>query len=212
MRFLILSFFVLAAMGTAQVASAQSCVGNNCTSIVLHAIDNAVPMCGTAMDCAGVRPTVDVTGITSLQVIMLVRNYDAITGVQCAFQWGSWAFTFGLWNCQPNQLAATTPAAPGGPMAGTIATAFDLITGGTLAPIGNMNFVGATATSGCLEIIESSFPFGTHVTNPAQDPAVTPINSANWGKVCAGAGGYDSCDAMVAVESSTWGQIKSQYR
>jgi len=72
----------------------------------------------------------------------------------------TWAFGFGLWNCQVGQLFATQPSAPG-PLSGSIATAFGPISGGALAPIGMMVFMQIGA--GCLSIIESGYPYGNHV-------------------------------------------------
>lgn len=212
MRFLIATFLILAVAGVSTQASAQ-CTGNNCTSLVLHAIDTSFQSCDVSpMDCSeGNRPVVDVTGFSALVVAVLVRNYETITGVQVAFDWGSWIYTFSLWDCQGNQLSAVTPSGAGGATDGTIATAFDVISGGMLTTIGRMNFATAPA-SGCMELVESSFPFGNHVVDAGnQDEPVTPINALNWGKVCVGTGGYDSCDAVVAVEATTWGQIKQQF-
>jgi hypothetical protein len=64
------------------------------------------------------------------------------------------------------------------------------------------------ASAGCLYIVESTFPFGTHVIDFAgQD---TPIPETRRGSVCVGAGGIDGC-LLDPVEPATWGLIKRQY-
>jgi hypothetical protein len=206
----------LAAMGLATQAAAQPCGDNACTTIVLHAV-NAVPgPCDTGVDCqeGGTLPTLNVSGMATPSIVMLVANYDRCQGVQCAFEWDpSWVFTFGLWDCQPNQLSAVTPTASG-ETAGTISTAFDEITLGAVAPVGRLGF-GASPASGCISIIDSSFPDATHVVgNFGEGIVPQPVIEDNRGRVCVGgvaAGAYDACIPVVAVEPTTWGSIKAQY-
>jgi hypothetical protein len=64
--------------------------------------------------------------------------------------------------------------------------------------------------SGCFDIVESVYPEGTCVVNCQS--AAEPVMKSNWGRVCVGPGGINSCDPVVPVESATWGAIKSQYR
>ncbi len=63
---------------------------------------------------------------------------------------------------------------------------------------------------GCIQQIESDFPFGTHVVSCTAD--VQSIDPLNRGSVCADDGGIDACDPTVAIEAATWGAIKDQYR
>jgi hypothetical protein len=208
MRIALASAAVVALLATSGAALAQD---NSCTTLVLHAVSGTVPVCTTNVDCSVVQPTVDVpTPSGAYTVVVFAKNYAELLGVQCAFDWPvTWTFGFGLWNCQTGQLSATQPTAPG-PTTGTITTAFTAITGGALAPIGIMVF--NSIGTGCLTIIESSFPFGTHVINAAQD--AEPIGEQNRGKICADTpGGYSACTCVAnAVEGATWGQIKASYR
>jgi len=100
------------------------------------------------------------------------------------------------------------PHAPGGPEAGTIATAFDCITGGESAAIGHLHFVATPP--GCLVQIESSYPGGTHVVSCAGE--VDPVPEWNRGRICVDQGGYDACEpAATPVEARSWGRVKAQY-
>jgi len=193
-----LSMLVLAASATANID----------TRLVLHAVDTAFAPCNAhGVDCETSYSTIDATGMSTPAVYLLLWNYTEVVGVQCAFEWdASWTFTFGLWDCQSNQVNGYTPSAPGGPTNGTITTAFDMLSGGAVQPIGRMNF--ASAGSGCLTIVESTFPFGTHVIDAlGQD---THIPETHRGAICVGAGGVDAC-LLPPVEPRTWGHIKRQY-
>jgi hypothetical protein len=186
---------------------------NENTTVVLHARDGFAPCNGPqqgGLDCRTVLPVVNIEGMSEPWVFMYLRNYDATCGVQCAYTWPpSWTFLFGVWNCQGHQLVAVQPAAPGA-LTGTIATVFDQITGGGLAPVGRLVF--ADATSGCLDIIESGYPFGNHTVQCTGEP--TPLSPDNVGRVCVGPGGYGACEPALPtpVEPATWGSIKSTYR
>lgn len=207
MRFAFASIVAVALLATSGAALAQD---NSCTTIVLHAVAGISTACTTTLDCAAVPPLVDIASPTGpFTVVMYLKNFTEVLGVQCAFDWpATWQFGFGLWQCQTGQLSASTPTAPG-PTTGSITTAFNPVTGGNLAPIGVMvfNSVGA----GCLSIIESSFPFGNHVINAQQE--ATSIADSNEGKVCvAPETGVNSCTCVPnAVEGATWGQIKASY-
>jgi hypothetical protein len=80
-----------------------------------------------------------------------------------------------------------------------------------LITIGQMIFTN-TAGGGCLSAIQSGLVIGTHVVN-CSVADFTRLRAENFGRVCAGPGGYDACwPASTPVESATWGAIKSQYR
>lgn len=212
MRFALASIALVALLTTSGAALAQ---GNSCTTIVLHAVPGISATCTQTMDCTTTTPLVDITSPTGpYTVLMYIKNYEEALGVQCAFDWpGTWSFGFGLWSCQTGQLTATTPTAPG-PTTGTITTAFNAITGGGLAPIGLLVF--NSIGPGCLSIVESTFPFGNHVINSAQEAA--PVGDQNEGRICADqvgppGPGHNACDCIPnAVEGATWGQIKASYR
>jgi hypothetical protein len=186
---------------------------NENTTIVLHARDGFADCSGpqqAGLDCVNVHPTIDVTGMAAPWVFVMLRNYDQLAGLQCAFDWPStWTFLAGTWDCQPGSAISQFPKAPG-PKVGTLAVVFDCVQNGSLITIGRMIF--ASAGTGCLSIIESDLAFGTHVAEcDGGDGAAIP--PANRGRVCVGVGGYDACWlASTPVESATWGAIKSQYR
>jgi hypothetical protein len=200
MRIAFASVAVVALLATSGAALAQD---NSCTTIVLHAVSGTLPVCTTTVDCSAVPPTVDVTAPSGpYTVMMFIKNYGEVAGVQVAFDWPvTWTFGFGLWNCQTGQLTATQPTAPG-ETTGSITTAFTTITGGALAPIGVMVF--NTIGTGCLSIIESFYPFGNHVVDAAAVP--TSISDTNEGKICVDSSGFNACTCVPnAVEGATWG-------
>lgn len=202
------------ALALATVVLAAPCLwaqtpNNECTTVVLHAAPGIDVDCRPDFDCMRVEPRTRIDNPAGLYtVFMYLKNYELVSGVQVAFDWpATWSFGFGLWNCQVGQLFAVQPSAPG-PLTGSIATVFNPITGGALAPIGMMVFnqIGA----GWLSIIESGYPFGNHVIYYEQ---VTHLLDANEGRVCVGGDGWNTCDcrAATAAEASTWGQIKATY-
>ena len=188
------------------------CLGSNAlantgTTLVLHALETAFGPCQIDDPCP--TPTVDVGAGSTQFIYLIAKNYDDVAGVQTAFDFGGNTLTFGLWDCQSNQVNGTTPQAPGGPTSGTIATAFDCITGGTGAVIGRMNII---MTGQCVTQVPSSFPFANHVVSCSG--GVTGIDDVTClGSVCVSSGGTAPCSpcAPTAVEPSTWGSIKSQY-
>ena len=186
---------------------------NENTTIVLHARDGFAE-CDepqqSGIDCVTGHPTVDISGFQMPWVYVMLRNYDAIGGIHCAFNWPlDWNYLGGTWDCQQHMIVLNQPSAPG-PETGQLLTAFDCIQGGALATIGRMIFA-APSTSGCLSVINPNFPLGAQVGGCPS--GLTSIPPENRGQVCAGPGGYDACwPASTPVESSPWGAIKSQYR
>ncbi len=160
------------------------------------------------VDCLSNRPTVNLPA-GPITVFLFVMNYDCVAGVQTAFQpAATWTFGFGLWDCQPGQLSAVTPAAPFGPTSGTITTAFNFLNGPALGVVGRMVFVNTV--SGCVEQVQSSYPFENHVLD-CQQGIDQVVEGARMGKICVTEGGVDACEPLVAVEPATWGGIKAQY-
>jgi len=184
---------------------------NNFTTIVLHAVEGTATVCDDdgGLDCVHTLPVVDIAGMQSPTVFVYVRNYESLTGLQCAFQWpAGWELLFGLWSCQPNQVNGTSPTTSGA-HDGTLTTAFDAIEGGTLATVGMLIF--STAPDGCLDIIESDYPFQTHMVDAHAE--VYAIHPCHRGRICVGAGGWDAClpDCPV-VEAVSWGRIRQQFQ
>ncbi len=165
------------------------------THLPLHAVINppAPPPCEIGDPCAAGSITVDVPVGSTIHAYLLVRNYDDIGGVQTAFDWGNWTFVAGAWACQPGQICGTEPHGSGGSYEGTIATAFDCITGGHTAVIGFMRFMALEP--GCLSQVESSFPFGTFVVSCSNEMfAVDPVSR---GAICAGQPGVNACEPPI---------------
>jgi hypothetical protein len=194
---------------TASSALAQA--NNTCTTVVLHAVPGLNATCTPTLDCTNVPPTTRIDGPSGpYTFFMFLKNYEDVGCVQVAFDWPlNWSFGFGLWQCQVAQVVGTAPTAPG-PINGTIATCFNAVTGGKLAPIGLMVF-SSLGPSGCLSIIETGYPLGNIVLDSMAGK--TPLADVNEGRVCVGADGHNTCDCQIAtaVEAATWGQIKATY-
>ena len=211
MKFVLALAMILLALGvSATRAPAQN--GNECTTVVLHAVSGIDTDCTSSLNCTSVPPTVRVNNPAGLfTVMMYLKNYQGVQGVQVAFDWPpTWSYGFSLWQCQVGQLSAAIPSAPG-PITGTITTAFNRISGGGLAPIGL--FVFNSIGTGCLSIIESGFAYGNHVIDLNGFPYETHLLDINEGRVCVGSDGWNTCECqgVTAVESTTWGQIKATY-
>jgi PKD repeat protein len=188
-------------------ANVYSAGGNDFTSLPLHAVVTSFGICQIPDPCP--NPTLEVQVDDFIAVYLLIRNYEAVAGVQTAFEWGDNVYLFGLWDCQTNQVNGVTPQPPGGQTAGTITSAFDCVSGGASAIIGRMHLV---AQGGCIWQVQSSFPFGTHVVDCTG--GVSPVWADCMGSICVGAPGINACDdcAAAPLEPTTWGQIKARYR
>jgi hypothetical protein len=195
------------------LATAAHAGQNPMVSLPLHAKASSFEPCNgyLPVDCRSNHPVVNINPGPAA-IFLFVMNYNAVAGVQTAFLPDpSWTFTFGLWDCQPGQLNAVTPAPPFGATAGTITTAFNCLTGPDLGVIGRMFFVAGAV--GCIQQVQSSYPFGIHVLDCQQGiDQITENQAYRLGKICVGQGGYDTCDPHPAVEPATWGGIKAQYQ
>ena len=141
-------------------------------------------------------------------VFLIVMNYCCLSGVQTAFDVDpEWTFFFGLWDCQPGSWPELPPSPPFGPTSGTISTAFNCVATGVLLPIGRMFF---NVESGCIEQVESSYPFGTHAVDCQQGiDRILPEEGERLGKICVGAGGHDACYRVTPVKSDYLGRDQS---
>ncbi len=182
------------------------------TTFPLHGLDGLTTDClDTAGDvCADGTLNTNV-GAGTATVWMLTRNYTDLAGVQTAFDFGGNALQFGLWDCQGDQLSAVMPMNPGGPTAGSIATAFNPIVGGATAVIGKMIF---STSGGAITQVESTFPNGCHVVDSGGVP--TQVEDRNRGSVGVGSDGDDACEYddgndPTPVEATSWGSIKAQW-
>ncbi len=203
----------VAALVLAGLGSAAGAVGgqNPYVSLPLHGATSSFEAClgYLPVDCGTVLPTVSVPpGATT--VFLLVHNFSCIAGLQTAFETDpGWAFTFGLWDCQPGQLSAVSPAAPLGATAGSITTAFNFLYGPQLAVVGRMFF---TASGGCLRQVQSSYPFATHVLDCQQGiDLIETGEDQRLGRICIGQGGVDACQGGPPLDNATWGSIKAQF-
>ncbi len=186
-------FGVLLLAALALLHSTNALAGaNGDTRIPLHAVVQSLPppppVCEVPDPCPD--PLVEVDAGSMVRAYLLLRNYDSAVSVQTAFDWGDWTFHFGNWSCQSNQISATVPDGKGGPVDGTIATAFDCIIGGSTAVIGWMQFTSGTS---CLTQVESAFSLGNTVLSCDYDN--TSIIESNWGSICSsGRPGVNACD------------------
>ncbi len=207
-----MSHLTLATLILFLAASAVEAANEN-TTFVLHAVDAPFVPCDQVVrdgvDCESILPVVEVADFQYAGVLVLLRNYDSVIGAQCAFDWpSSWIFLWSMRHCQSGEPVYGTSISGPGPVQGTLVVGFDPIIGGVLAPIARLHFLGPS--EGCLGIIESAFPYGTHVLGPSGE--ISPIPQANRARVCVGPGGYTACDpSTTAVSSSTWGSIKNQF-
>jgi hypothetical protein len=186
---------------------------NESATIVLHARDGFAT-CEepqqSGLDCINGHPVLDIGSMQTPWIYVMLRNYERVNVLQCAFDWPlSWSYLGGTWDCQPGSLVLVQPTSPG-PKTGSMVVAFNCVQGGALITVGRMIF-GPPVGNGCLSIIESIYPFGTNVVScPAAQ--ATHVPSENRGRICAGPGGYDACwPAATPAESATWGSIKAQY-
>jgi hypothetical protein len=97
------------------------------------------------------------------------------------------------------------PTGPG-PTNGTLTTTFDCMTQSSSPIIGILHML---PISGCLWQVNSSFEYGMHVLSCEMD--VWTIEPEFNGTICVEEWGVDAC-YPEAIESSTWGEIKSRYR
>ncbi len=198
------------------VVAAANAGPNANTTLILHAVavdSAALPSCVIDDPCLPEpgNPAVKIVKPGMLHAIyVLARNHQHLCGVLWALDWpAQWQFQFALWTCQEGQLYGWPPMPQGpGPWNGSVASAFNCVTSPATAVLGFMFMVPAT---GCLEIIESAFPGGTHALGPAME--TDPIGSDRRGRVCVGPGGLNTCVPPASpVEGVTWGRIKASYQ
>ncbi len=167
---------------------------NDRARLVLHA-EVGIGPCQLPLDpCASGATTQVSPGFVAPH--LLLTSYDDVAGVQTAFEWDSWSYSFGLWDCQTNQITAHTPSGSGATL-GTLTTSFDAITGGATTVIGRL---GMIATNGKLRQVDSSFPGGTHVIS--QFGEQTPVVASSRGSIAVNQPGIDACPQQVAAIDS----------
>jgi hypothetical protein len=205
---------IIGLLGLAISSSTAAGAANESTTIVLHAQPWDLGQFCAAwqghFDCTGVPPVINVQPGDNIVVYVLLRNYNAVSGVRYRFEvdggengvWGDWTMFFSDIGCLPGQIASELPD----PTSGDFDTNFLCIKGGVLRAIALM--VMRAGTHGCLGISDIEFS-GIRDC----DFGITGVASGNRGRICVGNGGYDACDSMpVAVGAGTWGAIKAQYR
>jgi hypothetical protein len=208
-------------IGMAVLASAAQ--ANQNFTVVLHARTPSglgsctvadLPTCQTGSD-----PVTQIAASIDFRAYIFVNNYTNIQALQTCFVWpADWHIAPNgppsVFGCRANQLNASEPADPGGPSAGTLATAFDCVTGPTMTPIARIDF--QAGAGGCLTQV-----------NPAQGTmrievvdclnastsfdASDPLNLPRLGTICIGANGINACGPLP-VEAATWGRIKASFK
>jgi PKD repeat protein len=162
------------------------------------------------VDCLGNRPTVNIPPNSQVTVYLMAFSYTALAGVQTAFDWDpSWILLGALFDCVPGQLTAVVPVPPGGPTAGTVATAFDCVTSGNLLVVGRLLMMAGP--SGCVSQVQSTYPGGIMVVDCSLGTDHI-ANEQRLGSICVASGGHDACDIPIPVRPATWGQVKATYR
>ncbi len=173
------------------------------TSFVLHTVQTEFGSCDIADPCSSPdRPTVEITAPGQPHVIyFIVRNYAELSGFQADLRWPEdWTWLFAL-SCPAAVLDCFHIGSH------TILCSFNCLTGGATIVMAAIHMVPG---SGCFEIEESVWPGGTHVLDCQLQ--LEHVAKANWGRVCVGPGGVNTCDPIVPITTATWGTIKSQYR
>jgi hypothetical protein len=181
--------------------------------IVLHGKSSSFEPCSgyLPVDCLNTMPTVNVPA-APLAVFALLYNVNQASGAQTGFQWPGWSMTFGLFDCISDVHCnfAPCPSFPN-PFTLVIDLEFDCITTPGLHPLGRFFLVPAGAP-GCVSQVIPDRPNGIHVRDCSGGvDIIDNPNSYRLGKICVGGGGVTGCDAVVPVESSTWGKIKATY-
>jgi PKD repeat protein len=182
---------------------------NPFATLPLHA-ESGCGDCSIPIDCLGLRPTVNILPNTTTSIHLIAANFNALAAVQTAFEWDSgWTLLGSFFACVPGQVTAVVPVPPGGATAGTVATTFNCVTGGSMLVIGRLLMIsGAT---GCLNQVQSSYPGGIHVVD-CNFGSNSITSAALLGRICVGSGGYDACVPVIPVRPATWGQVKATYR
>jgi hypothetical protein len=138
-------------------------------TLPLHAAAGAAG-CAVGVNCTTDQPSVNVLPGAEITANLKLFNYAQVAGIQTAFDWDpSWVLTDVLFNCRPGQLSATLPdpSLPGGPLTGTVSTAFDCTFGPALAVVGRLRFTAGAA--GCLSQVQSCYPYGVHAVDCKPD-------------------------------------------
>jgi hypothetical protein len=172
------------------------------TSFVLHAVQTQFGPCDISDPCAPPgEPAVEITQPGQPHAIYFcVRNYTEICGFQADLRWPSdWTWLFAI-SCPAAVLDCFHIGKH------TILCSFNSITGGATVVMAAIHMVPG---SECFEIEESIWPGGTCVIDCQLE--VEHVAEANWGRVCVGPGGVNTCAPIVPIASTTWGNIKSQY-
>jgi hypothetical protein len=210
----------LLALCLATVAEANS----QFTSVLHARVPAGIGACtqaGLPTCLAGSRPVTQLAAGADFRLYLFVNNYTQIQAMQTGFAWpADWSVDPDgeppvVFGCRTNQLNASEPANPGGPQAGTLATAFDCFQGPALCLVARIDFLAGAG--GCLNQI-----------NPAQGTARVeildcsnvstvidandPIGGMRLGSICVGTPGRDACDPVTPVQATTWGSIKASYR
>lgn len=177
--------------------------------IVLHAKSSSFEPCSgyLPVDCLNTMPTVNVPA-APLAVFVLLYNVNQGSGLQTGLQWPGWSMTFALWDCLP---ICDFPPCPGLDHQGVINLDFPCVTTPGLHAFGRFFLVPA-GNPGCVSQFIPGGVNGIHLRDcKGGVDIIDDPNSHRLGKICVGGGGVTGCDAVVPVESTTWGKIKATY-
>lgn len=180
------------------------------TMIVLHAIDHDDRVhCYTPDDQGYANPaTQTVTSVATdsdIDVFIYLTRYQQAEAAGFQLVWPTdWTYYGWSGDCLGHQ--ATITDFTGNSI--HIATAFDAVTGGGLAPLGFASFT--TGDRGEAKLQGTRYCAGGGICY-LSDGVEYPIPPGMTGRVAVGGGGYNPA-APTPVEVSTWGNIKARYR
>jgi hypothetical protein len=182
------------------------------TKIVLHAIPHEDRVHCYIPEEMGYRDpaTQTVTTVDSgedVDVFLYLLDYELAAGAAFQLVWpADWIYYGWSGDCMGHQITITD-------FTGSsihIGTVFDPVTGGNMAPLG---YAGFTTGAGGEVHLDGTWMCpntggGLCYINEFEE---LPLAIGNAGRVAVGDDGYNPA-APLAVATSTWGTIKSQYR
>jgi hypothetical protein len=182
------------------------------TILILHSISHHDPAhCSTPQDQgysdARTQTTTSAQPGTDIDVYIYLFAYESARGVGFRIAWpADWTYRGWSSDCLDHQVTMTDPQENHI----DIGTAFDLMTGGALAPLGFASFTTGATGEVTLEPPLRGCASGT-VCYIDGDIVEQLIPSERTGRVAVGGPGYNPA-APTPVAPSSWGGIKARYQ
>ena len=181
------------------------------TKIVTHSIPHPERVHCFVPDEQGYRnpATQTVTTVAAdsdIDVFIYLLDYEEAVGAGFELVWpADWIYYGWSADCLGHQITITD-------FLGSsihIGTAFDMVTGGSLALLGYASFTSGAAGELSLEPTRICFP--ESICYVDGDTVSHPIDQGMTGRIAVRGDGYNPA-AALPVAASTWGKIKSHYR